>query len=303
MNILLGTVLYKNELDLLLHLIKMMGRQTIWTSLPNLRFKWVIQDNDQGAQLETVEKLVNQLEADGLLPQGFVSNLKFVASENIGFARGQNQIFFDAEAALKAETGQPYDYFLCLNPDGVPHRAMLERLVSFAEQNHRKGLYEVRQFPVEHTKEYEPATGVTAWASGCCLLVPSEVFNVLQGFDPMFFLYMEDVDLSWRARSAGYQCYTVQDSLFKHYKENVRDVTQERKYMITSAYWLGSKFRNTEFKDYSYLKLTEIMDEAELASLVRHIEEKLPEYDSYKTEPFMIFSNGFYFSPVRWHRW
>ena len=43
------------------------------------------------------------------------------------------------------------------------------------------------------------------WVSGCCLAVRREVFDELGGFDPGYFLFMEDVDLAHRARAAGHQ--------------------------------------------------------------------------------------------------
>jgi GT2 family glycosyltransferase len=42
--------------------------------------------------------------------------------------------------------------------------------------------------------------------SGAAILVRAEVFDRIGGLDERFFMYMEDVDLSLRARSLGYAC-------------------------------------------------------------------------------------------------
>ena len=43
------------------------------------------------------------------------------------------------------------------------------------------------------------------WASGALLLVRRSTFDQLGGFDERFFMFMEDVDLCWRAREAGWR--------------------------------------------------------------------------------------------------
>ncbi len=43
------------------------------------------------------------------------------------------------------------------------------------------------------------------WLSGACLLVRSDVFRKLGGFDSSFFMYFEDVDLGYRIGELGYR--------------------------------------------------------------------------------------------------
>jgi len=47
-----------------------------------------------------------------------------------------------------------------------------------------------------------PATGVPL-ASGCCMLIRSDVIRDTKGFDPRFFVYFEDYDLSLRLAAGG----------------------------------------------------------------------------------------------------
>lgn len=42
---------------------------------------------------------------------------------------------------------------------------------------------------------------------GACFLVRRDLFNLLKGFDEAFFVYLEDVDFSRRAREAGYHSF------------------------------------------------------------------------------------------------
>lgn len=43
------------------------------------------------------------------------------------------------------------------------------------------------------------------WVSGACFMVRRDVWSLLGGFDPSYFMYMEDVDVCWRARLAGWE--------------------------------------------------------------------------------------------------
>ena len=43
------------------------------------------------------------------------------------------------------------------------------------------------------------------WVSGSCFLVRQTCFRGIGGFDEDYFMYLEDVDLCWRARQAGWE--------------------------------------------------------------------------------------------------
>lgn len=53
--------------------------------------------------------------------------------------------------------------------------------------------------------------------SGAAFAVRRELFLGLGGFDERFFMYLEDSDLSWRARLAGYRIRYVPEALVEHH--------------------------------------------------------------------------------------
>jgi hypothetical protein len=112
---------------------------------------------------------------------------------HIGFGEAVNYLF---------DRVSPESCFLLVNPDSLPMAGCIDRLLAtFCERN--AALVEARQWPSEHPKEYDAATGWTPWASGAFVVIGSRAFRRLNGFDPLYFLYNEDVDLSWRAWLEG----------------------------------------------------------------------------------------------------
>jgi GT2 family glycosyltransferase len=53
-------------------------------------------------------------------------------------------------------------------------------------------------------------------ACGAAFLIPREIFERLGGFDERFFMVYEDVDLSYRARLAGFGCWYAADAIVRH---------------------------------------------------------------------------------------
>jgi GT2 family glycosyltransferase len=51
---------------------------------------------------------------------------------------------------------------------------------------------------------------------GAAFLIPRAIFAQLGGFDENFFMVYEDVDLSYRARLAGYACWYAADAIVRH---------------------------------------------------------------------------------------
>lgn len=54
------------------------------------------------------------------------------------------------------------------------------------------------------------------WASGACLVIRSEAFHAVGGFDDSFFAHMEEIDLCWRLQNQGGQIVCVPRSTIFH---------------------------------------------------------------------------------------
>jgi GT2 family glycosyltransferase len=122
--------------------------------------------------------------------------------DNRGFGAGCN---------LAAARGS--DELICfVNPDGDLTPDCLERLEAAFE---RDPLLVAAGPDVGPMNQPLLEDGSPAFLSGCCLAVRRTAFESVGGFDERFFMYGEDVDLSWKLRGLG-RLRRVEDAHFAH---------------------------------------------------------------------------------------
>jgi GT2 family glycosyltransferase len=131
---------------------------------------------------------------------------------NNGFARGMNLL-------AKISSGE---FLFILNPDTVLEPGALEALVARADSDNRAGICEARQAPREHPKFSDPATGETSWCSGAASLIRRTAFEEAGGFDDeLYFMYCEDIDLSWKFWLNGWKCIYVREAVVQHFTQDL----------------------------------------------------------------------------------
>jgi hypothetical protein len=131
-----------------------------------------------------------------------------VASErNVGFAGGVNL----------GVTRTTAPYVGVFNPDGRTRPETVERLARALEQDRDAFMAGAQLVPTEESREPAPeAPRPTDWLPGTATLFRREMFLAIGGFDPGYFMYCEDVDLSRRARARGWTLLAVPDAVFQH---------------------------------------------------------------------------------------
>ena len=160
----------------------------------------------------------------------------FRSLHNNGFARGVN---------LLARQGRGQFLFL-LNPDSELQSGCLEQLFERIQSNSGIGICEARQSPREHPKTYDTATGETTWCSGAAALIRREAFEQAGGFDErLYFMYCEDVDLSWRLWQMGWKCIYVPNAVLQHYTQDLspgKRRTRENYFTFRNSLFLFYRF-------------------------------------------------------------
>lgn len=157
--------------------------------------------------------------------------------ENVGFSKANNQAVAVAEGEylciLNPDTAVAEDTFLkCFNKAeklaklGVLGIYMLDGTGNFLPESKRNvptpkaSLLKLLGF----TKKYyaanisEEKEGAVAVLVGAFMFLKRSVYNQVNGFDEDYFMYGEDIDLSYKITQAGYQNYYLGAAEILHYK-------------------------------------------------------------------------------------
>lgn len=159
-------------------------------------------------------------------------NVGFGGANNVGFRQGTAEIvcFFNIDTEILDTTMD-----------------VLSRCLEEAEDD--IGAWELRQIPYEHPKVYNPVTRETDWCSGAAFAVRRKVFEEVKGFEECFFMYAEDVDLSWRIRQHGYCIRYCPEALICHKSYAVKGEIKFTQYAYGMRNNLLMRLRYGNLKD------------------------------------------------------
>lgn len=84
---------------------------------------------------------------------------------------------------------------------------------------------ELKRFHPDVTKKVD-------WVSGGFMLVGSDVFRQVKGYNEAYFMYIEDMDLCFRIKKAGYEVWFTPDAVVNHAGHG----SSNRAFAITQIY-------------------------------------------------------------------
>jgi len=164
--------------------------------------------------------------------------------ENLGHGGAQNRI-----AASTVS-----DYLVIANPDVVISPRTIQSLLQVFTDP-AVGIAEAKQLPIEHPKDYDSRTGATSWAAGAYSMLPTGLFKDVGGFDSdSFFMYCDDVDLSWRIRETGHKIVFQPGASIFHDKKlsdggRWQPTSSERYFSAEAALLLTYKWSRPDLTD------------------------------------------------------
>ncbi len=141
-------------------------------------------------------------------------------SKNLGFAVG-NQIGANKAAG---------NYIFFLNSDTIIEPSCLGELVKIMDGDSSIGVAQPKILLMDKANTFDSAGGIISifgvirirgmndkdigqfnrieeisFAKGAAMIVRKKIWKVLEGFDPLFFVYSEETDFCWRVWLSGYR--------------------------------------------------------------------------------------------------
>ena len=165
--------------------------------------------------------------------------IRLIALErNEGFAAGYNQALLQVKS----------DFYVLLNQDVEVVPGWIEPVIALMENDRTIAAVQPKLKACDRRDEFEYAGGAGGfvdrwgytfcrgrlfdviekdlgqyddtrevfWATGAAMFVRAELFHKLGGFDADFFAHMEEIDLCWRLKSAGYKIFSTNESVAYH---------------------------------------------------------------------------------------
>ncbi|WP_416866864.1 MAG: glycosyltransferase family 2 protein [Imperialibacter sp.] len=206
--------------------------------------------------------VIDNASTDGsvdFLKKNFLDVKIITLEENLGYAGGYQAGLAQIDA----------DYYVLLNSDVEVTEGWLQPMISLLEADETIAACQpkILSWHLRDTFEYAGAAGgfidilgypfcrgrvfetlekdsgqyndqlEVFWATGACLFIRSTAFNEAGGLDATFFAHMEEIDLCWRLKMAGYSVYYQGESVVYHVGGGTLD--------SSNAYKTYLNFRNS----------------------------------------------------------
>ena len=194
----------------------------------------------------------NSLDDSCAMVKELFPSVKLIANkENSGFSKGNNIGVAEAKG----------DYLCILNPDTVVAEDTFTKLIQFADSNSNLGIVgcqlidgkgqflpeSKRNIPTPkvslkkmlgNAKEYyanhvqNESTGKVDILVGAFMWLKKEIYEAVGGFDEAYFMYGEDIDLSYKVIKAGYDNFYFGETTIIHFKgeSTLKDATYAKRF-------------------------------------------------------------------------
>lgn len=267
---------------------------SVYSALKNINGEvWVVDNNSIDGSMKMVKEKFPEVR--------LIEN-----KENVGFSRANNQ-------AIRESSGK---YVLLLNPDTVVEEDTFEKVVLFMDEHPNAGGLGVKMIDgkgnfLPESKRGLPTPSVAFYKifglsrlfpkskkfgkyhlgfldknknheieilSGAFMLMRKEALDKVGLLDESFFMYGEDIDLSWRIILGGYKNYYYPGTRIIHYKgESTKKTSVNYVFVFYRAMIIFAKkhFSQKNARTFSFLINAAIYFRAGIALLSRFIKRAI----------------------------
>jgi len=213
----------------------------------------------------------NSKDDSRLMVEANFPNVKWIQNtENVGFSKANNQ-------AVEIAKG---DYLCVLNPDTVVAEDTFIKLIDFAETKQDLGIVGCQlidgkgQFLPESKRNVptpkvalkkllgksddyyanhinKDKIGEAVVFVGAFMFLKKEVYNQVNGFDERYFMYGEDIDLSYKIHKAGFKNYYFGKTTVIHFKgeSTLKDEIYAKRFFGAMQIFYKSHFKSNVFSN------------------------------------------------------
>ena len=217
----------------------------------------VLEQSYQPLEIILVDNASRQDPANYLQQNFPGSDIKLIRNkQNLGYAGGHN-------IGIAQATGE---YILCLNPDVVLGKDYLKNIISILARDKKIGAAQGKILKCRFEDQLEKTDQVDSYgtkilanhhyvelggeSAGDKFLDNEEIFGVSgaapvfrqaalteiktgeQYFDEDFHSYKEDIDISWRLRHAGWQCWLITSAVAWHDRWETGSTEHDRREVV-----------------------------------------------------------------------
>jgi riboflavin kinase/FMN adenylyltransferase len=236
---------------------------------------------------------VQEINLDGLPAALGHDKIKIIdLKQNYGFAEGYNQALKHpvlAPRSLNSDKG--FDYYVLLNSDCRVSPNWLQSVIESMEKDKTIAAAQpkILSYSKKRKFEYAGASGgwmdalgypfsrgrvfetvekdrrqyeneaEIFWASGAAMFVRADLYHRFDGFDAAHWAHMEEIDLCWRFKRAGFRVIVQPKSVVRHVGGGTMDYLNPRKSYLNFRNSLMTILKNESKKKLLWLLPTRLI--------------------------------------------
>lgn len=202
-------------------------------------------------------------------------------ASNIALIKNKENNGFGAANNIGIRSVHDVDYVVLLNQDTWVEEDWLEQLVNAMEKNSHAGCCGAAEHPYETTlsipREKKASITTGCWVGAGSMIIRKKALDVAGLFEEIYFMYAEDMDLTWRVQLTGYISLRNNNAIWHHHgrKRNDQTIGWRVYYAWRNRIFLLIKFGSAQqmassvWKYFQYLVLGKRKNEIEKDTLIK----------------------------------